>query len=221
MLSNNYYFMSSIANNIDLTLLNPAASKENILELCKIAIEKNVAAVCVSPFYVSIAKKELLGSDVKTCTVIGFPNGNHTTKSKITELKEAIDNGAEEIDFVINRNMVSNGDFNDIKIEAAYLIDLCKQKNITSKWIIETSCLSENEIISICEIANEVKPDFVKTSTGYFGGCTIEVIAFLRNVLSPSIKIKASGGIKTLDFALSLIHVGANRIGTSSVELLG
>ncbi len=220
MLSNNYYFMSSIANNIDLTLLNPAASKENILELCKIAIEKNVAAVCVSPFYVSIAKKELLGSDVKTCTVIGFPNGNHTTKSKITELKEAIDNGAEEIDFVINRNMVSNGDFNDIKIEAAYLIDLCKQKNITSKWIIETSCLSENEIISICEIANEVKPDFVKTSTGYFGGCTIEIVAFLRNVLSPSIKIKASGGIKTLDFALSLIQAGADRIGTSSIELL-
>lgn len=212
--------MKSITQNVDLTLLNPAASKENILELCKIAIEKNVAAVCVSPFYVSIVKKELVNSDIKTCTVIGFPNGNHTTKSKIAELKEAIDNGAEEIDFVINRNMVSNGDFNDIKIEAAYLIDLCKQKNITSKWIIETSCLSENEILSICEIANEVKPDFVKTSTGYFGGCTIEVVAFLRNVLSPSIKIKASGGIKTLDFAISLINAGADRIGTSSVDLL-
>lgn len=212
--------MKSITQNVDLTLLNPAASKENILELCNIAIEKNVAAVCVSPFYVSIVKKELANSDIKTCTVIGFPNGNHTTKSKIAELKEAIDNGAEEIDFVINRNMVSNGDFNDIKIEAAYLIDLCKQKNIISKWIIETSCLSENEILSICEIANEVKPDFVKTSTGYFGGCTIEVVSFLRKTLSPSIKIKASGGIKTLDFAISLINAGAERIGTSSIDLL-
>lgn len=212
--------MKSITQNVDLTLLNPAASKENILELCKIAIEKNVAAVCVSPFYVSIVKKELVNSDIKTCTVIGFPNGNHTTKSKIAELKEAIDNGAEEIDFVINRNMVSNGDFNDIKIEAAYLIDLCKQKNIISKWIIETSCLSENEILSICEIANEVKPDFIKTSTGYFDGCTIEVVSFLRQTLSPSIKIKASGGIKTLDFAISLINAGAERIGTSSIDFL-
>ena len=212
--------MKSIAQNIDLTLLNPAASKENILDLCTVAIDKNVAAVCVSPFYVSIVKKELVNSDIKTCTVIGFPNGNHTTKSKIAELKEAIDNGAEEIDFVINRNMVSNGDFNDIKIEAAYLIDLCKQKNVTSKWIIETSCLSENEILSICEIANEVKPDFVKTSTGYFGGCTIDIVSFLRKILSPSIKIKASGGIKTLDFAISLINADAERIGTSSVDLL-
>lgn len=212
--------MNSIAHFIDLTLLQPNASKEEILSLCQTAVSKKVAAVCVSPFYVSFVKKELAKTDIKTCTVIGFPNGNHTTKSKIAELKEAIDNGAEEIDFVINRNIVSNGDFNDIKIEAAYLIDLCKQKNITSKWIIETSCLSNEEIEQICEIANEIKPDFVKTSTGYFGGCTQDVVVLLRKVLDPSIKIKASGGIKTLDFALSLIQAGAERLGTSSIDLL-
>jgi deoxyribose-phosphate aldolase len=116
--------------------------------------------------------------------------------------------------------MVSNCDFNDIKIEASYLIDLCKQKNVISKWIIETSCLSNEEIQQICEIANEIKPDFVKTSTGYFGGCTQDEVVLLRKLLHPSIKIKASGGIKTLDFALSLIQAGAERLGTSSIDLL-
>lgn len=212
--------MNSISQFVDLTLLQPNASKDAIQTLCKTAIEKKVAAVCVSPFYVTTAKKELLGSDVKICTVVGFPNGNHTTKSKIAELKEAIENGADEIDFVINRQMLANSDYNEIRVETSYLIDLCKQKNIVSKWILETSCLSDDEIISLCEIANEIKPDFVKTSTGYFGGCTLENIVLLRKILLPSIKIKASGGIKTFDFAIGLIHAGAERIGTSSTEFL-
>jgi deoxyribose-phosphate aldolase len=211
--------MHSTAHLIDLTLLRPNATKEEILSLCHIAVSKKIAAVCVSPFYISFVKKELINTGVKTCTVIGFPNGNHTTKNKIAELKEAIDNGAEEIDFVINRHMVSNGDFNDIKIEASYLIDLCKQKNVVSKWIIETRCLSYEEIQQICEIANEIKPDFVKTSTGYFGGCTLEDVTLLRKLLYPAIKIKASGGIKTLDFALSLTPAGADRLGTSCIDV--
>lgn len=200
---------------IDHTNLKPDATIENIEKLCDEAIKYDFKSVCVNPFYVDFCAKKLKTSDVLVCTVIGFPLGQNTTNTKCFETKEAIKNGATEIDMVINIGALKDRNldyvYNDIK-------EVVKEANgKTVKVIIETCLLTNEEKEIACQLAVEAKADFVKTSTGFStGGATIEDVLLMHNIVSGKANVKASGGIKTIDDIKKMINAGATRIGTSN-----
>ncbi len=199
---------------IDHTLLKPESTKEQILKVCDEAKANNFASVCVNPTWVKTVSEALIGTDVMTCTVIGFPLGANTSEVKAFETKNAIANGADEIDMVINIAALIAGDtelvLNDIKavVEASG-----KQ---TVKVIIETSLLTDEQKKVACELILEAGADFVKTSTGFNGGGATEAdIKLFKSVVKDECLIKASGGVRTYEDAMVMINAGANRIGTS------
>ena len=206
-------------SNIDHTNLKAFSTKYNIIELCNEAIEHNFASVCVNPCYVSLASEILSGSNVAVCTVIGFPLGANTTETKVFEAKNAVENGADEIDMVINIGALKNKDYKYIKDEIESIRDAIEGKIL--KVIIETCYLDNDEIIKMTKICNETFVNFIKTSTG-FGteGATIENVKLMKNHASETLEIKASGGIKTYEDAVSFLEAGATRLGTSSGVLL-
>jgi deoxyribose-phosphate aldolase len=206
-------------SNIDHTNLKPFSTKYNIIELCNEAIEHNFASVCVNPCYVSLASEILSGSNVAVCTVIGFPLGANTTETKVFEAKNAVENGADEIDMVINIGALKNKDYKYIKDEIESIRDAIEGKIL--KVIIETCYLDNDEIIKMTKICNETFVNFIKTSTG-FGteGATIENVKLMKKHASETLEIKASGGIKTYEDAVSFLEAGATRLGTSSGVLL-
>ena len=206
-------------SNIDHTNLKAFSTKYNIIELCNEAIEYNFASVCVNPCYVSLASEILSGSSVAVCTVIGFPLGANTTETKVFEAKNAVENGADEIDMVINIGALKNKDYKYIKDEIESIRDAIEGKIL--KVIIETCYLDNDEIIKMTKICNETFVNFIKTSTG-FGteGATIENVKLMKNHASETLEIKASGGIKTYEDAVSFLEAGATRLGTSSGVLL-
>jgi deoxyribose-phosphate aldolase len=184
--------------------------------LLKEAIEEQFVGVCIPSFWVKKAKRELFNQDIQVVTVIGFPFGFEDTATKVAETKEAIKNGADELDLVWSQTAFHSG-MNWPKIEIAQIAKLCHDEERILKVIIETAYLSSDQIREACLICQEAGADFVKTSTGYApSGAKIEDIKRMRETLSSGVGIKASGGIKTLDFALELIQSGADRIGTSS-----
>ncbi|MFA6433390.1 MAG: deoxyribose-phosphate aldolase [Elusimicrobiales bacterium] len=204
-----------IAGMIDHTLLKANATQEEIGKLCEEAREYRFASVCVNPGYVALAARLLNGSCVKVCTVIGFPLGSTTPTVKTIEARDAIANGAEEIDMVINIGALKSGNdhlaLEDIKAvrEAA--------RGKVLKVIIETSYLTRDEKVRACKMAKEAGADFVKTSTGFgSGGATVEDVALMREVVGPGMGVKASGGIKDAKAAQDLIRAGATRLGTSA-----
>ena len=198
---------------IDHTNLNRGATKDVIEKLCKEAIEYKFASVCVHPYYVPLAKKLLKGSDVAVCTVIGFPLGMNTTD--VNEAQNAIDNGADEIDMVINVAALKDGEKYYIENEIRRIREVTDGKIL--KVIIEECRLDEEEIVAITHICNECKVDFIKTSTGFDEhGATMEAVHIIRENKSDDIGIKASGGIRDYDTAMKFIEAGATRIGTSS-----
>lgn len=201
---------------IDATILRPDARIEEIEQLCDVSIEHQFAAVCVAPTHVPYVSQRLSNTSVQVCTVIGFPNGNTNTDVKIYETELMIALGATEIDFVLNRNLLADGDYTRIEEESKQIIERCRAKHIVSKWIIESSAIGSEELKQLCAIANRLNPTFVKTCTGFFGSARIDDVKKMRELLLPSIQIKASGGIKTREQALEFIACGANRIGTSS-----
>ena len=202
---------------IDHTLLRADATKSQIDVLCREAIEFDLAAVCVSPYYVHRAFEMLKESRVKVCTVVGFPLGFSTTAIKVEEARKAIDDGAKEIDMVINLSAVKSGDWQFVKNDIESVCTYVHLKNAILKVIIEIGLLSGEEIKHLCSICEEVGVDFIKTSTGVIGrSVTLSDIILLRKLVSSKMKIKASGGIKDRQFALDLIDAGADRIGTSS-----
>ncbi|MDD3187582.1 MAG: deoxyribose-phosphate aldolase [Bacilli bacterium] len=205
---------------IDYTNLKPTATMKDIGNLCNEAIKNNLFAVCVSPYYVALAKEILKESSVLVCTVIGFPLGFSTTRTKAFEAIEAIENGADEIDMVINIEALKNKEYDYIKEEIEEIRDSIDGK--TLKVIIETCYLSSEEIKKMVEICNETFVNFIKTSTG-FGtrGVSLEDIDTINKYKNEVLEIKASGGIKELDFALALIDKGVTRIGTSDISKLG
>ncbi len=199
---------------IDHTLLKPESTKEQILKVCDEAKANNFASVCVNPTWVKTVSEALIGTDVMTCTVIGFPLGANTSEVKAFETKNAIANGADEIDMVINIAALIAGDtelvLNDIKavVEASG-----KQ---TVKVIIETSLLTDEQKKVACELILEAGADFVKTSTGFNGGGATEAdIKLFKSIVKDGCLIKASGGVRTYEDAMVMINAGANRIGTS------
>lgn len=205
---------------IDHTNLKQDAQEADIIKLCDEAKEHHFASVCVNPNYVSLCKERLAGSDVKVCTVIGFPLGQTTTTAKIDETKDAIFEGADEIDMVINVSWIKDKRYDKVLYEIQRLKRYCHDRIL--KVILETCLLSDEEIVKACEIAKKAGADFVKTSTGFSkGGATVHAVELMRKTVGSDMGVKASGGIKTKEDMVKMVEAGANRIGTSSgVELV-
>lgn len=207
---------NNIAKMIDHTLLKPEATKSQIQSLCEEARVYSFASVCVNPTWVKYAADLLQGSDVKVCTVIGFPLGATTPETKAFETKNAIENGAEEVDMVINIGALKSGDLELVEQDILAVTNAAKGKAIT-KVIIETCLLTDEEKIRACELAVKAGTDYVKTSTGFStGGATVEDIALMRKTVGPNIGVKASGGVRSPEDAQQMIEAGATRIGASS-----
>ncbi len=201
---------------IEHTVLKPDLTDLEVDQAVAVAKEHGLFGVCVPPFWVKRAARELLGSSVQLVTVAGFPLGYHMTETKLEEIKLAIRDGAREIDMVMNISAFKIG-FTWVKIELAKASELCHRGEVLLKVILETSMLQEEEIIKACKWCSEAGVDFVKTSTGFLGaGASPEIVALMRSSLPSSVGIKASGGIKTREAALALIQAGADRIGTSN-----
>jgi len=202
---------------IDHTLLKAEASKDDIKKLCEEAEKYGFASVCVNPSYVSLCYGLLKNTDVKVCTVIGFPLGATTTNTKVFEAKEAIENGATELDMVINNGAVKSGDWNYVKSDIESINRAVTEKGALLKVIIETSLLSDDEKVKICEICKEIDVGFVKTSTGFgTAGATAHDVSLMRKVVGDKIGVKASGGIRDASSAKEMVKAGANRLGTSA-----
>ncbi|MFQ5420750.1 MAG: deoxyribose-phosphate aldolase [Anaerolineae bacterium] len=206
-----------IARVIDHTLLRPDATEANVARLCAEAIEYNFASVCVNPTHVRFVADQLRETAVKTCAVVGFPLGATTTHDKIIETEQAIRTGAEEIDMVINIGALKGGDYEFVEQQIAAVVQTAHNHHALCKVIIETSYLTDEEKVLVCEMAVHAGADYVKTSTGFSGsGATVADITLMRRVVGPTLGVKASGGVRTLADARAMIRAGANRIGASS-----
>lgn len=198
---------------VDHTLLKQTATWEDIKKICQEGMEYHTASVCIPPAYVKQAK-EFGGDNLTVCTVIGFPNGNCTTATKVFETKDAVANGADEIDMVINLGMVKEGNDQAVLEEINAIKEACQGR--TLKVIIETCLLTEEEKIRMCKVVTDSNADFIKTSTGFStGGATFEDIALMRKYCGERVKIKAAGGVSSLEDAEKFIQLGADRLGTS------
>ena len=207
---------ADLAQYIDHTLLKANASEEQIVKLCAEARENQFASVCVNPGYVPLASKELAGSGVKTCCVIGFPLGATTTEAKALETTDSIKKGAEEVDMVINVGQVKSGNWVYVKKDIEEVVAAARGKALV-KVIIETCLLTDEEKVKVCAIAKMAGADFVKTSTGFStGGATVEDVRLMRQTVGPDMGAKASGGVRDYETAVAMIEAGATRIGTSN-----
>ena len=200
---------------IDHTLLKPDASQEQIMNLIEEATEHDFASVCVNPTWVAFAAQALKGTDVKVCTVIGFPLGANTPEVKAFEAEDAIQNGADEIDMVINIGALKSQDYELVEKDIRAVVEAAKGTLV--KVIIETCLLTDDEKVKACQIAQKAGADFVKTSTGFStGGATVADVALMRKTVGPDMGVKASGGARSYEDALAFIKAGATRIGASS-----
>lgn len=202
----------------DHTLLLQTSTWEEIQAICDDAMKYGTASVCIPPCYVKAAK-EYMGNAMKVCTVIGFPNGNHTTKAKVFETEDAVNNGADEIDMVINIGMLKAGKYDYVLNEIKSIRKACEGKVL--KVIIETCLLNDDEKIKMCELVTESGADYIKTSTGFStAGATFDDVALFKKYVGKNVKIKAAGGISSIDDAERFIELGASRLGTSRIVKL-
>jgi len=203
-----------LARMIDHTLLKPTATKKDITKLCQEAKKYHFAAVCVNPTYVPLTAKLLKNTDVKVCTVIGFPLGSTTTEVKAFETETTVKNGAQEVDMVINIGALKSGDYAFVKRDIEAVVKAAK--NAITKVIIETCYLTDQEKEKACTLAKEAGADYVKTSTG-FGpqGATVPDVKLMRKAVGKGLGVKAAGGIRTFADAVAMVEAGATRIGTS------
>ncbi len=205
----------TMASMIDHTILKASATEEMIEALCQEAIKYNFASVCINPVFVKFAAKKLSHSNVKVCTVIGFPLGANSPETKAFEATKAVEDGAHEIDMVINVGMLKSGNLKYVEDEISRVVKASKGALV--KVIIETCFLTDEEKVTACKLAKNSGANFVKTSTGFgTGGATAADVALMRKTVGASMGVKASGGIRSLSEALAVIEAGANRIGTSS-----
>ena len=210
----------NLAKYVDHTLLKPDATREQIKTLCEEAAEYDFASVCVNPFWVSYAAEILADAKAKVCTVIGFPLGANTTETKVFETTNAIENGAEEIDMVINIGALKNKEYDIVEKDIAAVVEASHPKAIV-KVIIETCLLTDEEIVKACELSVAANADFVKTSTGFStGGATPEDVKLMKDTVKDNALVKASGGVRSKEDAFTMIEMGADRLGTSSGILL-
>ena len=207
---------------IDHTYLAPDCTGGDVDRICAEALLHEFRAVCVPPYFVNRAHKLLSGSKVQLATVVAFPYGYQETAVKVQEIRRAMDEGADELDIVINLSAVKSGDWSYVRSDIESVSTTARLKGKVSKLIVEAGSLTEEELKRVCDICNDVKPSFVKTCTGTRGGASVDQVAFLRANLHADIRIKASGGIRDKATANALVEAGADRIGTSSgISLLG
>jgi deoxyribose-phosphate aldolase len=207
----------NICSYIDHTFLKPTVTVADINKVCEEAIQYNFAAVCIPPLFVKEAKRITQNSPVKVATVIGFPFGYSAIEAKIAEIILAIVDGVDELDVVINISAIKNNDWQYLANEINTILPIIQSKQKCIKVIIESGVLTDEEIIRCCTLYGAAGVDFVKTSTGYAEkGASVEAVELIKKNLPASVKIKASGGIKTYEFAKKLIEAGANRIGCSA-----
>ncbi|GER66945.1 deoxyribose-phosphate aldolase [Weizmannia acidilactici] len=205
-----------LAKMIDHTLLKPEATQEQITKLCEEAKQYGFASVCVNPTWVAYAHQLLAGTGVKVCTVIGFPLGATTPEAKAFEAENAIQNGADEVDMVINISALKSKNFELVEKDIRAVCEKAKEKALV-KVIIETCLLTDEEKVEACKLAVKAGSDYVKTSTGFStGGATKEDVALMRKTVGEEIGVKASGGVRTREDALAMVEAGATRIGTSA-----
>ncbi len=207
---------AELAKMIDHTLLKPDATRERIVKLAEEARKYEFASVCVNPAWVAQAYKILKDTKVKVCTVIGFPLGASTPETKAAETRNSIENGAAEVDMVINIGALKDRQEELVERDIRAVVDAAKGKALI-KVIIETCLLTDEEKVRACEIAARAGADFVKTSTGFStGGATVEDVALMRKTVGDKLGVKASGGVRSLEDMMKMIEAGATRIGTSS-----
>ena len=207
-----------ILNQVDHTLLTPTATWEQVKAVCEEGKAFSTASVCIPPRYVKKAA-DYLGNSLKICTVIGFPNGYSTPEVKVFETEDAVRNGADEIDMVINLGMVKAGDWEGVLQEIKAVKESCGGRIL--KVIVEACQLTQEEKIAACRVVSMSGADFIKTSTGFSaGGATVEDVKLFREHISPDLRIKAAGGIRTFEQARALLEAGADRIGASALVAL-
>ena len=205
--------IKDILSKVDHTLLNPKATWEEIKNICDDGMKYSTASVCIPPSFVKRAK-EYVGNRLKICTVIGFPNGYNTAEVKIFETENAIENGADEIDMVINLGDLMDKNYDNILSEITKIKSVCGERVL--KVIIETCLLSEEQKIKMCEIVTESGAEYIKTSTGFStSGATLEDVFLMKKYVGKNVKIKAAGGISSFEDAEKFIEAGADRLGTS------
>jgi len=206
--------IEDITKYIDHTILAPTASEVDVKRVCEEAVKYNAASACIIPYYV----KEMSDSfpSLNICTVVGFPLGYNTLESKVFETKEALANGAKEIDMVINNTLIKNGEYKGIYEEIATLKEVCGSSVL--KVIVETAYLNQQEKIEMCKIVSDANADYIKTSTGFGpSGADLKDIELFKKHINDKVKIKAAGGIRDLESVISYINAGCSRIGTSSM----
>ncbi|RZK57642.1 MAG: deoxyribose-phosphate aldolase [Hymenobacter sp.] len=209
--------VNNLAATLDHTLLRPDCTEAQITQLCQEARQHGFASACVPPCYVPVAARELSGSGVAVCTVIGFPLGYNSPRVKFREAEIALAEGATELDLVLNISALKSGNLTAVKAEVEDLADLCDVNDALLKVIIETALLTEEEMATAARLCAEAGAAFVKTSTGFASrGASVADVELLRRVLPPEVRIKASGGIRTRAQALALLAAGAARLGTSN-----
>jgi deoxyribose-phosphate aldolase len=211
-----------VASIIDHTVLKPETTPEDIKKICKEAVENKFASVCVNSCYVKLVSEEVKGSEVKVCTVIGFPLGAAATESKAFETKNAIEKGAQEVDMVINIGMLKAMNHDYVRNDIKAVVEAAKGRALT-KVIIESCLLTDEEKVMACKLAKEAGADFVKTSTGFSKwGAKVEDIKLMRETVGSEMGVKASGGVHSFEDAVNMIEAGASRIGaSSSLKIIG
>ena len=211
------YTLDQLSRMIDHTNLKADATTADIKKLCAEAIEFRFASACFNQVKSAIGGAELAGSDLKACSVIGFPLGQTTIESKVFETKNALEIGATEIDYVINVSEAREGNWDYIEREMADIVTVCKEAGVLSKVIFENCYLTKDEIAKLCEIASRVKPSFVKTSTGTTSsGATIEDVKMMAELTPDCVEVKASGGVRDADKFIEMLKAGATRVGASA-----
>lgn len=209
--------IKELANQIDHTLLRADATEKELRQLCQEANRYGFKMVAINSFPVKQCREFLQDSSVHVGAAIGFPLGQTTIATKVFEVQDAIKNGADEIDYVINIGKLKAGDNEYINEEMSAIVKAARAGGILSKVILENCYLTDEEKVTVCEIARAIKPDFVKTSTGFgTGGATLADVALMKKVVGEEVKVKAAGGIRDLTTALAMIEAGAERLGTSS-----
>jgi deoxyribose-phosphate aldolase len=210
------YTYKDIAKMIDHSLLNPSLTDKELERGCQLGVEYDCASVCIMPYYLKRCAEILRGSAVKPGTTIAFPHGGHATAVKLTEAKQALDDGAAELDMVVNISKVLSGDWDYVRRDLKAVIDLTHDRGQKIKVIFENCYLKDQHKIQLCEICGELRADWVKTSTGYgSGGATIEDLKLMRTHSPAHVQVKAAGGVRDLDKLLALRALGVTRVGAS------
>lgn len=212
----------NLSQRIDHTILSPLSRPDEVAKYCQESLNHQFAGVCIPPFFVKTARSIIKDAPVNIVTVAGFPFGYSHVAAKIEEMKKAFVEGADEVDAMVNLCAIKSEQWGTVKNEIESMVTMCHMKGKILKLIVETAQLSEDELRHICELSVAAEVDFIKTSSGVIGpGASIESVSFLRNILPPEVRVKASGDIRDRNFAEALVAAGADRIGTSvGVQLI-